>query len=66
MRVVSNGFNAALVRGDTHKTEGSRELVVHLVNVLVQRAVVEGSVGKVVVCVLEDEERGDLDSHRLH
>lgn len=42
------------------ETERCTVLVVHLVDVLVERTVVERSMGKVVPSILEDEEEGDL------
>lgn len=43
------------------QTEGSRELVMLLVDVLVEGTPVQGTVCPVVEHVLEDEEAGDLD-----
>lgn len=42
------------------ESEGCRVLVVHLVDVLVERTVVECSVSEVMPGVFEDEEEGDL------
>lgn len=47
----------------THDTNRSRELVVELVNVLVQRTIVQSPVSPVMESVLKDEEEGDLRSH---
>ena len=48
----------------THDTNRSRELVVKLVNVLVQRTIVQSPVSPVVESVLKDKEEGDLRSHK--
>jgi hypothetical protein len=45
------------------KAEGSRVLVVNLVDVLVQRAPVHGAVDPVVPGIFKDEEDGDLVGH---
>lgn len=47
----------------THDTNRSRELVVELVNVLVQRTIVQSPVSPVMESVFKDEEEGDLRSH---
>lgn len=47
----------------THDTNRSRELVVELVNVLVQRTIVQSPVSPVMESVFKDEEEGDLSSH---
>lgn len=48
----------------THDTNRSRELVVELVNVLVQRTIVQSPVSPVMESVFKDEEKGDLRSHK--
>lgn len=56
-----HGLNGrSVLRGET---EGSRVGVMHLVDVLVQRAVVQGAVEPVVPSILHDEEHGNLQRH---
>lgn len=57
----SHDFNWRSVLGS--KTEGSRILVVNLVNGLVEGTPVEGAVHPVVPCILEDKEDCDLVGH---
>lgn len=47
------------------QTKGSRIFVVHLVNVLVERSIVESSVGKVVPSIFKNEKEGDLRNHEF-
>lgn len=47
------------------QTKGSAVLVVDLVNVLVERAIVQGLVCKVMECIFKHEEKGDLGGDGL-
>lgn len=61
LREDQNFKRMGIFGGDTNR---SRELVVELVNVLVQRTIVQSPVSPVMESVFKDEEKGDLRSHK--
>jgi hypothetical protein len=64
-RASAQNQNLSGVRILGSETKGRAVLVVDLVNVPVERAVVQSLMGKVMKGVLKDEEEGDLGGHGL-